>query len=209
MGGLEVFQAPAVDQRRCALYRHFDEHDVLLYVGITEALGDRTNSGHARSSDWVQFAVRAEAEWLDSRTAASRAEREAVKGEKPIFNRQYADWDVDRCIKDYLHGRELQALNDVLGAYQVATLAMLDALPPDDLREASSRARHDYHCAELPIDRQLDAWVLRHAAGIFRARTAEIEEEATLAAYAAVAGFLGEQVEEIRRWKAAAEEAPF
>jgi hypothetical protein len=78
-------------QRRCALYRHFDDQDVLLYVGITESLGDRTNSGHARTSDWVQFAVRAEAEWLDSRDLASSAERDAFEHERPVFNRQYAE----------------------------------------------------------------------------------------------------------------------
>jgi hypothetical protein len=201
--------ALAVDQRRCALYRHYDEDDVLLYVGITESLSDRTNSGHARTSDWVQFAVRAEAEWYDSRPLASRAERDAVQEETPVYNRQYATWDVARSISDYLRHREHCRLRRLLDAYRSATEALLAALPAEDLTEATEWTRRDYDGAELPVDDEFSAYVLHSAAKILRYRTAQIEERATVAAYRTVAGFLAGRLDEIAARNAAAQEPPF
>jgi hypothetical protein len=94
---------------RCALYRHFDVDDVLLYVGISERPGARS-SGHAADSVWVQFAVREEAVWLDSREEALAAERITIQSEKPLFNRQHVNYDKQPTI-DYL-ARQLKCIQE-------------------------------------------------------------------------------------------------
>lgn len=95
--------------RRCALYRHFDVDGVLLYVGISEQPGARSN-GHASDSIWVQFAVREEAMWLDTREEALELERVAIQTEKPLFNRQHANYDKQPTI-DYL-ARQLKCIQE-------------------------------------------------------------------------------------------------
>lgn len=90
--------------RRCALYRHFDAAGVLLYVGISDAPVDR-GKDHARYSDWVQYAARIEAEWLDSRQAAEREERKAIRTERPIFNVAHAAAHQAERARDYIERR--------------------------------------------------------------------------------------------------------
>jgi hypothetical protein len=197
-------------QRRCALYRHFDVYETLLYVGITDSLGDRTNSGHARTSEWVQFAMRAEAEWYDSRDEASAAEQEAVESERPVFNRQYAQGDVDRQILDYLHEREVRELRATVDQYRAATARLFAAVADDDYLEAEKRATDDYHCAGLePMDLAFNASILRHLAHLFQNRKTDIQDGATAEAMKAVIEFAGRQLEEIRDRRTAATEPPF
>lgn len=90
--------------KRCALYRHFDRNDVLLYVGIAD---DPINRGrqHARAAAWAPFAARMTAEWLPCRAAAEVAERELIRHERPVYNRLGADGDADERIANYLRER--------------------------------------------------------------------------------------------------------
>lgn len=74
-----------IPEPRVALYRHFDEDGVLLYVGVTNNLDSRTRS-HTRHSQWSIFAARSEAEFFDTRAEALAAERRAIKEEQPLFN---------------------------------------------------------------------------------------------------------------------------
>lgn len=71
--------------KRTALYRHFDAEGVLIYVGITDSMPKRTDQ-HRRNSAWFQFVADTTTEMFDTRTAASNAEREAIKTEGPVFN---------------------------------------------------------------------------------------------------------------------------
>lgn len=77
--------------KRCALYRHFDADDLLLYLGISDNPVQR-GKDHARDSDWVKYAVRAEVVWYRNRAAAERAEKIGIIAERPIFNRQHNDY---------------------------------------------------------------------------------------------------------------------
>lgn len=70
---------------RVCVYRHYDEREILLYVGISRSAEGRT-AQHARYSDWQRFAVRAEAQWFKNRYRAELAESEAIANEKPLFN---------------------------------------------------------------------------------------------------------------------------
>lgn len=87
--------------KRTALYRHFDEAGVLLYVGITDDLVSRGKS-HARDSRWVEFATRCEAVWFDSREEAEHEERRAIQVEDPVFNFAHALTPQDDRIRRYL-----------------------------------------------------------------------------------------------------------
>jgi predicted GIY-YIG superfamily endonuclease len=71
-----------------ALYRWWDEENLLLYVGISDELAARVK-GHVRGSSWMDFAATSAIERHPTRTAALAAEEEAIKAEKPIFNKQH------------------------------------------------------------------------------------------------------------------------
>ena len=90
--------------RRCALYRHFDDAGVLLYVGISNDPITR-GKDHARGSVWHRFATETEATWYHTREDAEHAEAEAIRSERPLFNAAHNDGvsSVDRVR--YLYGR--------------------------------------------------------------------------------------------------------
>jgi AcrR family transcriptional regulator len=85
-----------------ALYRYFDDKDRLLYIGITGHLSGRER-GHVKSSLWMQFVARSTVKRHPGRIAALEAEREAIRTERPLFNRQYNDTPAAReRVKAYL-----------------------------------------------------------------------------------------------------------
>jgi DNA-directed RNA polymerase specialized sigma24 family protein len=71
--------------RRTALYRLFDTEGRLLYVGIAFDPADRWR-GHASTKSWWHEVARREVEWRDTRSAALRAEAEAILTERPLYN---------------------------------------------------------------------------------------------------------------------------
>lgn len=71
---------------RTALYRHYDENDRLLYVGISGAPENRMR-WHKRHATWVERAVRFTGIWYGTRFAALAAEWKAITEEDPLFNR--------------------------------------------------------------------------------------------------------------------------
>lgn len=89
----------------CALYRHFDADDVLLYVGITGD-ADARREQHVKSSPWAEFAVRETCEWFESREAAATAERVAIESELPLFNRAFSGPDRDQRVIEYAVRRQ-------------------------------------------------------------------------------------------------------
>lgn len=74
--------------QKTALYRHYDEANKLLYVGVSISALTRYLS-HKNGSDWSDEAVRMEVEWFNSREEALDAEIEAIKNELPIYNIQH------------------------------------------------------------------------------------------------------------------------
>ena len=83
--------APADDQtQETALYRWWDEADLLLYVGISDELSGRTGS-HIKGSSWMEFAARSTIARYPTRPEAKEAETAAIKSEHPIFNKQHND----------------------------------------------------------------------------------------------------------------------
>lgn len=99
-----VLRRVAPGARKCALYRHFDDVGVLLYIGISERPVHRGRT-HAEMAVWVSYASRMEAEWLPDRAAAEAAEKLAIQTERPVFNRTHAPGDLRQRISRYLEAR--------------------------------------------------------------------------------------------------------
>jgi len=100
---------PPLDERRCALYRHYDGDGRLLYVGIAISLHTRT-AQHIDKSPWIRWVALSEAEWYVSKAAALKAERIAIQTERPIFNKDHnKGWEL--LVEDYLE--------NTLGIYDI------------------------------------------------------------------------------------------
>ena len=69
------------------VYRTFDIHGRLLYVGCTSDLSERRRA-HRRLSDWWEFAVRFRVSGPYPKRVALDLERAAIRAEWPAFNRQ-------------------------------------------------------------------------------------------------------------------------
>lgn len=73
------------DPGRTAVYRHYDDAGTLLYIGMTNN-PDQRFILHAYTSLWHPFSTRCDVEWFDTRVEATDAERDAIAGERPLFN---------------------------------------------------------------------------------------------------------------------------
>lgn len=67
------------------LYRHFDENEGLLYVGISLSTFNRL-SQHKDHSGWFKKIKNVTIEHFETREEAMAAERKAIKSENPKFN---------------------------------------------------------------------------------------------------------------------------
>jgi predicted GIY-YIG superfamily endonuclease len=69
-----------------ALYRLFAADGALLYIGIAKNVGRRREE-HARIQPWWLEVQRQTVEWHPDRVAALKAEAEAIRDERPRYNR--------------------------------------------------------------------------------------------------------------------------
>lgn len=74
--------------KRTALYRHYDEQGLLLYVGISHNVITRLEQ-HRDDSHWFSKIANVTIVWFETRAEAERAEREAIKSELPLHNSVY------------------------------------------------------------------------------------------------------------------------
>lgn len=72
-----------------ALYRHYDENNHLLYVGIANNLASRCGQ-HEGSSHWFERVHNITVEHYKGRMEALNAEKKAIKNEKPLYNLEHA-----------------------------------------------------------------------------------------------------------------------
>ena len=70
---------------RTALYRFYDAHGMLLYVGITDRPGRRWQE-HMERKPWYPQVRHQAATWYGSEPEARRAETRAIRAEHPKFN---------------------------------------------------------------------------------------------------------------------------
>lgn len=71
--------------RRCAIYRHYDDCNRLLYVGKSVQPLNRQQQ-HMLEARWFHQVVRIEIQWFDLTTDMDEAEICAIEREKPLFN---------------------------------------------------------------------------------------------------------------------------
>ncbi len=68
-----------------SLYRFYDAREELLYVGISNEPWRRRKQ-HSVTQPWYPLVRFQTIEWLDGEAAASRAERSAIRRERPLYN---------------------------------------------------------------------------------------------------------------------------
>lgn len=138
---------------RTALYRHYDEAGVLLYVGVSLRPMMRLDE-HMRSANWRGEIARVELEWFPTTDDALAAEREAIGSEAPLRNinrpaafaaRHDRDHKILHEIDDYARRRGVSpqsvcraALSDTRGLQRLT--ARLDAIAKDEKRLRSYMA---------------------------------------------------------------------
>lgn len=69
----------------CAVYRHFDAHGVLLYVG-SSTTPEHRNAVHRSRAHWANSIDRIDVEWFDTIAKAQSIERLAIINERPKHN---------------------------------------------------------------------------------------------------------------------------
>jgi excisionase family DNA binding protein len=80
--------AVSTDESRASLYRFYDATGCLLYIGISSTAATRW-SGHHRRHWWPRVTC-ATIEHFANRRDAAKAERDAIKLERPLWNKVHA-----------------------------------------------------------------------------------------------------------------------
>jgi prevent-host-death family protein len=78
-----------LDHCRTALYRLYDDAEVLLYIGISHQPEVRFEQ-HAKLKDWWPQVTRRDVQWFDDRPSAAAAEAAAIRSEDPEHNGTYS-----------------------------------------------------------------------------------------------------------------------
>lgn len=72
-----------------SVYRAYDEHGVLLYVGITDNVKRRIHTEHRSRSGWYKSARRVDVRVFTDRETALRVEATACVTEEPTWPQLY------------------------------------------------------------------------------------------------------------------------
>lgn len=80
---------PPPPPRRTAVYKYYDQDEILLYVGKSVQPESR-DRGHQRHADWYKFVVRRTEDWYETEDLALENERLAIQCLDPLFNGKYA-----------------------------------------------------------------------------------------------------------------------
>jgi len=84
------------------LYRWFDDEQVVLYIGRSSQLAIREHV-HIESARWMDFAASSTVQRYETLDDLMDAEREAIKTERPIFNKQHNDTpEAKQRLRSYL-----------------------------------------------------------------------------------------------------------
>lgn len=93
-------RTPKNGHRRCAVYRHYDATDRLLYIGSSITPDARYYKHLADGAEWAELSVRRTDEWYPSEAEARMAESVAIFEEQPPYNKRrpasLPDPSVDR-----------------------------------------------------------------------------------------------------------------
>jgi len=103
-----------LEKIKTAVYRHYDERGKLLYVGITGNPYRRLLE-HDYGSEFFDFLASTKYEWFNNRTDALKTEANAIRTEKPKFNKHKGYFPrglsvVAKILDDIGHERVAEAL---------------------------------------------------------------------------------------------------
>lgn len=98
----------------CMLYRYFDLHGRLLYVGITTVPELRDAQHRSYRGEFRHYIALVEYERYTTVEAALDAELRAIQTEDPVFNIARRDREVSLDLYEaYLHDPASQVINDM------------------------------------------------------------------------------------------------
>lgn len=118
------------------LYKHYDADDVPIYYGISDN-NEVRQEVHQLYAAWVDFSVRVEESSFPNRREALVAEREAIKRDRPVFNKIHNEPGcTDRAVRylaekgryDLLRPRPARPERKTQ-RYSPALLAWIESLP--------------------------------------------------------------------------------
>lgn len=92
---------------KCAVYRCWDAHGKLLYVGCSPNPLSRVGE-HARFKAWAQNLATITVEWFDGKPEALAAEKAAIQKQTPEWNVHHSA-SPKRCAPPYLVDLEDEA----------------------------------------------------------------------------------------------------
>lgn len=85
---------------KTSVYRYYDKHGLLLYVGITSR-GPQRNREHNETKGWWSYVARQDVAHYSTRQEAERVEQELIRQNRPPFNVAHnTGWQQVR--EDYL-----------------------------------------------------------------------------------------------------------
>ena len=76
------------NRTQTSVYRYYDRHGILIYVGMTSR-GAQRQGEHVASKDWWQFVARQEVDHFPTAAAARAHERQTIASRLPPFNTQH------------------------------------------------------------------------------------------------------------------------
>lgn len=102
------------------LYRHWDKHLNLLYIGESLGVLRRTHD-HLKNSSWFETVAFISLEWFATKKAAKVAEAKAIRIEKPIHNKHHSKPTAAEIAKSRTLGphMSLEALRDAHAKFKV------------------------------------------------------------------------------------------
>lgn len=71
-----------------AVYRHYADSGVLLYVGRSHDPDERWRILQIEQPAWTRYSVRRDEQWFPHMDPATEVEQEAIRTEGPLFNLQ-------------------------------------------------------------------------------------------------------------------------
>jgi hypothetical protein len=77
-----------IRDRPHAVYRHYADSGVLLYVGRSHDPDERWRTLQFAQPAWTRYSVRRDDEWYPHMDPATVAEQHAIRTEGPLFNKQ-------------------------------------------------------------------------------------------------------------------------
>jgi prevent-host-death family protein len=110
-----------LDHCRTALYRLYDEADVLLYIGISHQPDVRFEQ-HSKLKEWWPQVDRREVQWFDDRPSAAAAEADAIRSEDPEYNGTYSPRRNRRIVRDAVAADGLREVSLSLARQKIAGL---------------------------------------------------------------------------------------